>query len=65
MNRLNLQKRTQVVAALVEGSRINSIVRMTGLAKHTIHKLIQEMQCACVAYHHRNERVRRMQCDEI
>lgn len=36
MNRLSLEKRVQVVAALVEGSSINSIARMTGVAKHTI-----------------------------
>lgn len=39
MNRLPTEKRVQVVAALVEGSSINSIVRMTGVAKHTILKL--------------------------
>ena len=68
MNRLNAEKRTQVVAALVEGSSINSIVRMTGVAKHTILKLLEDMGCACAAYHHRHIRglrVRRLQCDEI
>ena len=33
MNRLNTVKRVQLVAALVEGSSINSIVWMTGDAK--------------------------------
>ncbi len=56
MNRLNTAKRVQVVAALVEGSSINSIVRMTGVAKHTILKLIEDMGCACAAYHHRHVR---------
>src|ERR1035441_6476780 len=68
MNRLNAEKRTQVVAALVEGSSINSIVRMTGVAKHTVLKLLEDMGCACAAYHHRHIRglrVRRLQCDEI
>jgi hypothetical protein len=36
MKRLSNQKRVQVVAALVEGSSFNSIVRMTGVAEHTI-----------------------------
>ncbi len=31
MNRLSTEKRLQVIAALVEGSRINSIVRIAGL----------------------------------
>lgn len=58
----------QVVAALVEGSSINSIVRMTGVAKHTVLKLVEDMGCACAEYHHRyvrNLKVRRLQCDEI
>jgi hypothetical protein len=55
-------------SALVEGNSINAIVRMTGVAKHTVLKLIEDMGCACAAYHHRNVRrlrVRRLQCDEI
>jgi IS1 family transposase len=68
MNRLSTEKRVQVVSALVEGNSINAIVRMTGVAKHTVLKLIEDMGCACAAYHHqhvRNLRVRRLQCDEI
>ena len=68
MNRLSTAKRVQVIAALVEGTSINSIVRMTGVAKHTVLKLVEDMGCACAAYHHRhvrNLRVRRLQCDEI
>lgn len=56
MNRLSTTKRVQVVAALVEGTIINSIVRMTGVAKHTILKLLEDMGCACAAYHHHNVR---------
>jgi IS1 family transposase len=68
MNRLTTQKRVQAVAALVEGSSINSIVRMTGVAKHTILKLLEDMGCACAMYHHRHVRnipAKRIQCDEI
>ncbi len=68
MNRLSTAKRVQVVAALVEGSSINSIVRMTGVAKHTILKLVEDLGCTCASYHHRyvrGLRVRRLQCDEI
>ena len=31
MNRLSINRRTQAVAAMVEGSSINSICRMTGI----------------------------------
>lgn len=68
MNRLTTLKRVQVVAAHVEGSSINAIVRMTGVAKHTILKLLEDLGCACAAYHHRHVRglrSRRIQCDEI
>jgi len=68
MNRLSTAKRVQVIAALVEGVSINATVRMTGVAKHTILKLLEDLGCAAAACHHRyvrNLRVRRLQCDEI
>lgn len=68
MNRLSTAKRVQVVAALIEGNSINSIVRMTGVAKHTVLKLLEDIGYAAAAYHHRyvrGVRVRRLQCDEI
>jgi IS1 family transposase len=68
MNSLTLDKRVQVVSALVEGNSLRSIVRMTGVSLNTVTKLLVDMGCACAAYHHRhvrNVRVRRLQCDEI
>src|SRR5690349_17924053 len=68
MNQLSTEKRSQVIAALVEGTSINATCRMTGVAKHTVLKLLKELGCACAAYHNdhvRNLRVRRLQCDEI
>ena len=34
------RERVQVISALVEGNSINAIVRMTGVAKHTVLKLM-------------------------
>ena len=68
MNRLATDRRTSVVAALVEGTSINATCRMTGTAKNTVLKLLKDMGCACAAYHNihvRNLRVRRVQADEI
>src|ERR1039457_2141861 len=68
MKTLGTKQRTQVVAALVEGNSIRGTVRMTGIAKNTIVKLLAELGCACADFHHRNVRnvrVRRLQCDEI
>src|SRR5713101_6183826 len=68
MNVLHSTKRSQVVAALVEGASINATCRMTGVAKHTVLKLLKDMGCASAAYHDahvRNLKARRNQCDEI
>lgn len=68
MNKLTTDKRTRVIAALVEGASINSIVRMTGVSKVTILRLLEQIGCACAEYHNRmvrNIKVRRVQCDEI
>jgi hypothetical protein len=68
MNRLCTEKRAQVISALVEGTSVNATCRITGVAKHTVLKLLKDMGCACAAYHDtyvRNLRVRSLQCDEI
>lgn len=68
MNKLTPAKRAQVVAALVEGNSIRSIVRMTGVAKNTVTKLLVELGAACDEYQRRvlvNLSCRRVQCDEI
>jgi hypothetical protein len=51
MNRLGTDKRTQVIAALVEGTSVNATCRMTGVAKHTVLKLLKDMGCAAARYH--------------
>jgi len=68
MNCLKAERKASVVAALVGGNSINATCRMTGVAKHTVLKLLKDLGCAAAAYHDsqvRNLRVRRVQCDEI
>ncbi len=68
MNKLNRTKQAQVIAALVEGNSINATVRMTGVAKNTILKLLAELGPACSEYQDRvfrNLTCKRIQCDEI
>jgi IS1 family transposase len=68
MNQLNQAKRTQVIAALVEGNSIRATVRMTGIAKNTVVKLLAEIGKACEEYQGqtlRNLPCKRVQCDEI
>ena len=68
MNRLEQSKQVQVVRCLVEGNSIRATVRMTGVAKNTIAKLLVDLGRACAEYqdeHLRNLPCRRVQCDEI
>lgn len=68
MNKLNRTRQAQVVASLVEGNSINATVRMTGVAKHTILKLLADLGPACMEYQGnalRNLKCKRIQCDEI
>lgn len=68
MNRLSRQQRIQVISCLVEGNSIRSTVRMTGVAKNTVTKLLVDAGIAAAAYHDDNMRgltCKRIQCDEI
>ena len=68
MNQLDTARRVQVVKCLCESMSIRGTVRLTGVAKNTIVKLLSEMREACAEFHDRNVRglrVRRLQCDEI
>jgi IS1 family transposase len=68
MNRLSGEKRTQVVKALVEGNSIRATVRMTGVAKNTISKLLLDLGRECFAFQDgemQNLTCKRLQCDEI
>jgi IS1 family transposase len=68
INKLNTADRVRVISALVEGCSTRATVRMTGVAKNTIVKLLAEIGEACAAYHDekvRNVKAKRVQCDEI
>jgi IS1 family transposase len=68
MNRLTAEKRKQVVASLVEGNSIRATVRMTGVAKNTVVKLLLDLGTVCSVYQDRVMRdlpCERIQCDEI
>jgi IS1 family transposase len=68
MNRLDPAKRIQVVTALVEGCSIRSTVRMTGVAKNTVSKLLVQLGAVCSDYLDKalvNLPARRVQVDEI
>ena len=68
MNQLQEQKRAQVVSCLVEGNSIRATVRLTGVAKNTVVKLLADLGAACSEYQDKtfvNLKSKRIQCDEI
>jgi IS1 family transposase len=68
MNKLDLKTRARVLACLVEGNSIRATVRMTGVAKNTVVKLLADVGTACAEYQNktlRNLPCKRIQCDEI
>jgi len=68
MNKLKREKQKQVVAALAEGNSIRATVRITGVAKNTIVKLLADLGMACAEYQNtifENLPCKRIQCDEI
>lgn len=68
MNKLSTGKRSQVVAALVEGNSIRATVRMTGVSKNTITKLLTELGAKCAEYLDKalvSLNCKRIECDEI
>ena len=68
MNKLSKEEQVRVVACLVEGNSLRATVRMTGVHRTTIQKLLIELGAACSAYQDkvfRNLKLKRLQCDEI
>jgi IS1 family transposase len=67
MKQLSNGQRAQIVACICEGNSIRSTVRLTGISKNTITKLLIELGDACIDYQDRTLRdlkCRRIQCDE-
>jgi len=68
MNRLAKEKRTQVVASLVEGNSLRATARMCGVNVNTVMWLLEDVGRVCEAYQNRvlrNLPCKRIQCDEI
>jgi IS1 family transposase len=68
MNRLSTEQRARVVACLVEGMSVRSTVRVTGVAKNTVAKLLRDLGEACSDFADaalRGLRPQRVQADEI
>jgi IS1 family transposase len=68
MNKLSLQRRTQIIACLVEGNSVRATCRLTHSSKDAVLKLVADAGEACLEYqreHLRGLTSKRIQCDEI
>ncbi len=68
MNRLSLERRTQIIKCLIEGNGIRATSRITGAAKNTVVKLLVDVGIACETYQDKVFRdlpSKRIQADEI
>ena len=68
MNKLDSAKRSQVINCLIEGCSIRSTVRMTGVAKKTVMRVLVEVGEVCADYQDRTFRnlsCKRLQLDEM
>jgi IS1 family transposase len=68
MNRLDSRIRAHAISCLIEGCSIRATVRMTGVAKKTVMRLLVEVGEICADYQDRafrNLRCKRLQLDEM
>ena len=68
MNKLDTNRRVQIVAALVEGNGLRATARMTGITRATIEKLLRDLGHVCAMYQDvamRNLPCTKVQVDEI
>jgi hypothetical protein len=68
MNQLDIAKRAQIIAALVEGNSMGATARIAGVAFNTVLKLLPEIGQTCEDYQKRVLRdlpCRRIECDGI
>jgi IS1 family transposase len=68
MNRLSIEKQTQIIGMLVEGNSLRAISRLADVSINTITKLLVDVGTACQKYHDehvKNVTSKRVQCDEI
>jgi len=68
MNNLPIERQIAVLSSLIEGNSIRATVRMTGVAKDTVTKLLAKVGQACADYQNKVMRdlpCKRIQCDEI
>src|SRR5437868_5352667 len=67
MNKLNTEKRAQILALLCEGSSMRAVSRLVDVSINTVSKLLVDAGQACATFHDQNVRgvrAQRVQMDE-
>uniref|UniRef100_E6PRS8 IS1 transposase n=1 Tax=mine drainage metagenome TaxID=410659 RepID=E6PRS8_9ZZZZ len=68
MNRLPIEKRTQIINLLVEGMSMRAVSRVADVSINTVTKLLEDVGAACNDFQSRtmnNLPCKRIECDEI
>lgn len=68
MNKLNIQKRCQIISLLLEGNSMRAVSRLVGCSINTVTKLLVDVGSACSDYLDKtmvNLPCKKIQCDEI
>jgi IS1 family transposase len=68
MNRLSIEKQTQILGMLIEGMSLRATSRLADVSINTVTKLLVEVGSAAADYQDqtlRNLKCKRLQCDEI
>jgi IS1 family transposase/predicted HTH domain antitoxin len=68
MNRLQIERRAQIVGLLAEGNSLRAASRLADVSINTVTKLLLDVGAACEEYQDRtlrNLKLNRIQCDEI
>ena len=63
MNKLPLQKRTQIINLLVEGNSMRATSRIADVSINTVTKLLVEVGTACMKFH--NDKVQGLKCQRV
>lgn len=68
MNRLTIEKRTQIINLLVDGMSMRAISPVADVSINTVTKMLEDVGAACATYQDktiRGVKAKRVQCDEI
>jgi IS1 family transposase len=68
MNKLPIEKRTQILSMLCEGSAMRAVARVADVSLNTVSKLLVDAGAVCAKFHDENVRgvkAQHVQCDEI